>query len=204
MFFGKKDETIVSPNIVLPLLPLRDIVVFPHMVAPLFVGRDRSIKAVETAIKSEKLIFLASQRNAQQTNPEAEDIFSIGVVGQIIQLLKLPDNTVKIFVEGRYRASIQRFIEHDPYFRVEITPIEDEFTGREIEIQALARGLRNVSESYVATDNKAPQEFLNAIKSIKEPGRLADTIAGQISLKLEDKQALLEKTSVRQRIQTPA
>jgi len=201
MFFGKKDETTVSPNIVLPLLPLRDIVVFPHMVAPLFVGRDRSIKAVETAIKSEKLIFLASQRNAQQTNPEAEDIFSIGVVGQIIQLLKLPDNTVKIFVEGRYRASIQRFIEHDPYFRVEITPIEDEFTGREIEIQALARGLRNVSESYVATDNKAPQEFLNAIKSIKEPGRLADTIAGQISLKLEDKQALLEKTSVRQRIE---
>ncbi|MHB8205619.1 MAG: LON peptidase substrate-binding domain-containing protein, partial [Desulfomonilaceae bacterium] len=86
MFFGKKDETVVSPNLMLPLLPLRDIVVFPYMVSPLFVGRDRSIKAVETAIKTEKLIFLASQRNAQQTNPEATDIFSIGVVGQIIQL----------------------------------------------------------------------------------------------------------------------
>ncbi|MGO8878483.1 MAG: endopeptidase La [Desulfomonilaceae bacterium] len=201
MFFGKKDETVVSPNLVLPLLPLRDIVVFPYMVSPLFVGRDRSIKAVETAIKTEKLIFLASQRNAQQTNPEATDIFSIGVVGQIIQLLKLPDNTIKIFVEGRYRAQIRRFIEQDPYFMVEISPIDDEIAGREIEIQALVRGLRNVSESYVAADNKAPQDFLNAIKSINEPGRLADTIAGQISLRLEDKQALLEKVSVRQRIE---
>lgn len=201
MFFGKKDETVVSSNIVLPLLPLRDIVVFPHMVAPLFVGRDRSIKAVETAIKTEKLIFLASQKNAQQTNPEASDIFSIGVVGQIIQLLKLPDNTIKIFVEGRHRAQIRKFMEHAPYFRVEVTPLDDEVTGREIEIQALVRGLRNVSESYVAAENKAPQDFLNAIKSINEPGRLADTIAGQVSLKLEDKQSLLEKISVRQRIE---
>lgn len=201
MFFGKKDETVVSPNIVLPLLPLRDIVVFPHMVAPLFVGRDRSIKAVETATKTEKLIFLASQKNAQQTNPEASDIFSIGVVGQIIQLLKLPDNTIKIFVEGRYRAQIRKFLEHDPYFSVQVTPLDDEVTGREIEIQALVRGLRNVSESYVAAENKAPQDFLNAIKSINEPGRLADTIAGQVSLKLEDKQSLLEKISVRERIE---
>ncbi len=201
MFFGKKDETVVSPDLTLPLLPLRDIVVFPYMVSPLFVGRDRSIKAVETAIKTEKLIFLASQRNAQQTNPESSDIFSIGVVGQIIQLLKLPDNTIKIFVEGRYRAQIRRFIEQDPYFMVEISPIDDEISGREIELQALVRGLRNVSESYVAADNKAPQDFLNAIKSINEPGRLADTIAGQISLRLEDKQALLEKVSVRQRIE---
>ena len=201
MFFGKKDETVVSPDLTLPLLPLRDIVVFPYMVSPLFVGRDRSIKAVETAIKTEKLIFLASQRNAQQTNPESTDIFSIGVVGQIIQLLKLPDNTIKIFVEGRYRAQIRRFIEQDPYFMVEISPIDDEISGREIELQALVRGLRNVSESYVAADNKAPQDFLNAIKSINEPGRLADTIAGQISLRLEDKQALLEKVSVRQRIE---
>ena len=201
MFFGKKDEAVVSPNLVLPLLPLRDIVVFPYMVSPLFVGRDRSIKAVETAIKTEKLIFLASQRNAQQTNPEAADIFSIGVVGQIIQLLKLPDNTIKIFVEGRYRAQIRRFIEQDPYFMVEISPIDDETAGREIEIQALVRGLRKVSENYVASDNKAPQDFLNAIKSINEPGRLADTIAGQISLRLEDKQGLLEKISIRQRIE---
>ncbi len=201
MFFGKKDETVVSPSLILPLLPLRDIVVFPYMVSPLFVGRDRSIKAVEAAIKTGKLIFLASQRNAQQTNPESTDIFSIGVVGQIIQLLKLPDNTIKIFVEGRYRAQIRRFLEQDPYFMAEVSPIDDEVTGREIEIQALVRGLRNVSENYVASDNKAPQDFLNAIKTINEPGRLADTIAGQISLKLEDKQALLEKTSVRQRIE---
>ncbi len=201
MFFGKKDENVVSPNLVLPLLPLRDIVVFPHMVSPLFVGRDRSIKAVETAIKSEKLIFLASQRNAQQTNPEANDIFSIGVVGQIIQLLKLPDNTIKIFVEGRHRAHIRRFVEQDPYFVVEVSPLVDEVLGREIEIQALVRGLRNVAENYVAADNKVPQDFLNAIKSINEPGRLADTIAGQINLKLEDKQILLEKISVRQRIE---
>ena len=201
MFFGKKEEAQESPRLVLPLLPLRDIVIFPYMVAPLFVGRDRSIKAVENALKTDKLIFLASQRNAQQTNPEASDIFYVGIVGQIIQLLKLPDNTVKIFVEGRYRAEIKRFVDDSPYFSVEVIPLEDESSGREVELQALVRGLRNVAESYVAADNKAPQDFLNAIKSISDPGRLADTVAAQISLRLEDKQALLEKLSVRQRIE---
>ena len=204
MFFGKKDETIVSPNIVLPLLPLRDIVVFPHMVAPLFVGRDRSIKAVETAIKSEKLIFLASQRNAQQTNPEAEDIFSIGVVGQIIQLLKLPDNTVKIFVEGRYRASIQRFIEHDPFFRVEIIPSKTNLRAVRLKFRHWPGAYATYLKVTWPPTTKPRRSLLNAIKSMKEPGRLADTIAGQLSLKMEDKQALLEKTSVRQQNRTTA
>ena len=111
MFFSKKDERPSDVPIVLSLLPLRDIVVFPHMVVPLFVGRERSIKALESAMKADKVIFLASQKNAQQTNPQEEDIFEIGTIGQIIQMLKLPDNTIKVFVEGRQRGRVRRFIE---------------------------------------------------------------------------------------------
>jgi ATP-dependent Lon protease len=118
MLFGKKDETPSNTPVVLPLLPLRDIVVFPHMVVPLFVGRDKSIKALESAMKTDKMIFLVSQRNAQQTNPQEEDIYNIGTVGQIIQMLKLPDNTIKVFVEGRKRGVVRRFIDHDRYFKV--------------------------------------------------------------------------------------
>ncbi len=200
MFFSKKEESELQIS-VLPLLPLRDIVVFPSMVVPLFVGRDRSIKALETAMKMDRMIFLASQRNAQQTNPEKDDIFEIGTIAQIIQLLKLPDNTIKVFVEGRQRGLIRKFVEGDEFFKVEVEAIKDETKGREIEMQALVRSLKNVSESYLAHNKKTPQEFVTAVRTISDPGRLADTIIGQLNLKIEDKQSLLEKPSVKERIE---
>ncbi len=130
MFFAKKEDAPSQNTVSLPLLPLRDIVVFPHMVVPLFVGRDRSIKALESAMQTDKMIFLASQKSAQQTNPQEEDIFSIGTIGQIIQMLKLPDNTIKVFVEGRRRGSIRRFVDNDKFFKVEIGLLRDEIRGQ--------------------------------------------------------------------------
>ncbi len=200
MFFAKKDELPSNP-VLLPLLPLRDIVVFPHMVAPLFVGRDRSIKALESAMKADKMIFLASQKNAQQTNPQEEDIFCTGTIGQIIQMLKLPDNTIKVFVEGRKRGVIRRFADKDRFFKVEVEQMYDEMSEREIEVQALVRGLKGVFESYLTHNKKIPQEFISSVRGMTDPVRLADTIAGQLSFKIEDKQELLEMSSVRERIE---
>ena len=155
MFFTKKEDAPSDVTVSLPLLPLRDIVVFPHMVVPLFVGRDRSVKALEAAMKLDKTIFLASQRNAQQTTPQQEEIFTTGTVGQIIQMLKLPDNTIKVFVEGRERGRIIRFLENDRFFEVEVTQLKDEVKEREIEIQALVRGLKAVFESYLSHKRKS-------------------------------------------------
>ena len=200
MFFSKKEGSELQTT-TLPLLPLRDIVVFPAMVVPLFVGRDRSIKALETAMQMDRMIFLASQKNAQQTNPEKEDIFEIGTIAQIIQLLKLPDNTIKVFVEGRQRGTIKRFIEGDEFFRVEVEAMKDETRGREVEMQALVRSLKNVAENYLAHNKKTPQEFVTAVRTITDPSRLTDTIIGQLNLKIEDKQNLLEKPSVKERIE---
>ncbi len=201
MFFAKKDDPASNVPMLLPLLPLRDIVVFPQMVVPLFVGRDRSIKALESAMNSDKMIFLASQRNAQQTNPQEEDIYEVGAIGQIIQMLKLPDNTIKVFVEGRRRGKIQRFAENDRFFKVEVEVIPDDVQEREVEIQALVRGLKAVFENYLTYNKKSPQEFVSSIRAMTDPVRLTDTIAGQLGFKMEDKQQLLEKRSVKDRIE---
>jgi ATP-dependent Lon protease len=201
MFFSKKDDVPSGAPVLLPLLPLRDIVVFPHMVVPLFVGRDRSIKALESAMKNDKLIFLASQKNAQQTNPQEEDIFHVGTVGQIIQMLKLPDNTIKVFVEGRSRGRILRFLEDDSYFKVEVNVRPDEALERDVEILALVRGLKTVFENYLANNKKIPQEFVSSVRSTTDAAKLADSVAGQLNFKLEDKQDLLERTSLKDRIE---
>jgi len=201
MFFSKKEDVQSFSTVLLPLLPLRDIVVFPHMVVPLFVGRERSVKALEAAMKSDKMIFLASQKNAQQTNPEEEDIFVIGTIGHIIQMLKLPDNTIKVFVEGRRRGIIRRFAESERHFSVEVEPRPDELREREVETQALVRGLKTVFETYLAYNKKIPQEFVAGVRAMTDSSRLADTIAGQLNLKIEDKQELLERLSVKSRIE---
>lgn len=201
MFFSKKEDVPSISAMLLPLLPLRDIVVFPHMVVPLFVGRERSIKALEAAMKADKMIFLASQKNAQQTSPQEEDIFDIGTIGHIIQMLKLPDNTIKVFVEGRRRGLIRRFIESDRYYSVEVEPRPDEQQEREVETQALVRGLKTVFENYLSYNKKLSQEFVASVRSCSDPAKLADTIAGQLNLKTEDKQELLERESVRARIE---
>ncbi len=195
MFFGKKDDAAAEPTVTLPLLPLRDVVVFPHMVVPLFVGRDRSIKALESAMKSDRKIFLASQKNAQHTNPKEEDIFTIGTIGRIIQMLKLPDNTIKVFVEGRSRGKIRRYVEASEFFKVVVHPIGNEISEREVEIKAVVRGLKAVFEEYVNHNKKLPQEFIASVREMTDPARLADTMAGQLSLRIEQKQELLEQPS---------
>ncbi|MFH1113137.1 MAG: endopeptidase La [Pseudomonadota bacterium] len=201
MFFAKKEDSPSAETVILPLLPLRDIVVFPHMVVPLFVGRERSIRALESAMKADKMIFLASQRTAQQTNPKEEDIFEIGTMGQIIQMLKLPDNTIKVFVEGRKRGAIRNFVGNDRFFKVEVEFREDVVSEREVELQALVRGLKTVFENYLTHNKKIAQEFIASVRSITDPARLSDVIAGQLNLKMEDKQDLLERSSVKKRIE---
>jgi ATP-dependent Lon protease len=201
MFFSKKEDVPSNTLAMLPLLPLRDIVVFPHMVVPLFVGRDRSIKALESAMKADKMIFLASQKNAQQTNPSEEDIFQVGTVGQIIQMLKLPDNTIKVFVEGRNRGRILRFMEDERYFKVEVDVQSEDVHERDVEILALVRGLKTVFENYLTHNKKIPQEFVSSVRSMTDAAKLADSIAGQLNFKIEDKQDLLERSSLKDRIE---
>jgi ATP-dependent Lon protease len=201
MFFSKKEGATNENTLILPLLPLRDIVVFPNMVIPLFVGRDRSIQALETAMKSDKTIFLASQKNAQQTSPQPEDIFEMGTIGHIIQMLKLPDNTIKVFVEGRKRARIKDFIHSEKLFEVQVEKLEDEDVGSEVETKALTRGLKAIFENYLNINKKLPQEFVSNIRSMNDPARLCDALAGQLSLNLRDKQELLELISLRKRVE---
>ncbi len=201
MFFAKKEPPPSVRTLILPLLPLRDIVVFPHMVVPLFVGRDRSVEALESAMKSNKTIFLSSQKNAQQTNPRQEDIFEVGTIGQIIQMLRLPDSTIKVFVEGRRRARIRRFHEDERFFHVDVEILEDIINIREVEIQAMVRGLKGVFQNYLSHNKKIPQEFVAGIRSMTDPSRLADSIAGQLNLKLEQKQGLLENVPLKERVE---
>lgn len=201
MFFPKKEAFFSSTLSALPLLPLRDVVVFPNMVVPLFVGRDRSVLALDAAMKSDKMIFLAAQKNPQQTNPGTDDIFEVGTVGQIIQMLKLPDNTIKVFVEGDKRGKIRRFVETERFFKVEIDPLKDQMEEHEREIHAMVRQLKSVLEAYLAQDKKVPQEFVSAVRSLTDPVRLADTIAGQLPLAVQDRQFILERLSVKERIE---
>jgi ATP-dependent Lon protease len=174
-----------------PLLPLRDIVVFPHMVVPLFVGREKSVKALDEAMGKEKEILLAAQKKAKTDNPAAGDIFGIGTLGNIIQLLRLPDGTVKLLVEGKKRARIKRFMPEASYFLVEAEEIAEpeEVT---LEVEALMRSLNNTFELYVKLNRKVPPELTGSVSTISEPGRLADTIVAHLDLKISDKQRILE------------
>lgn len=179
---------------VIPLLPLRDIVIFPHMVAPLFVGRERSINALEHAMASEKMIFLATQKDPKIDEPSERDIYEIGSVGSILQLLKLPDGTVKVLVEGKQRAAVKQYLSNDEYFLVELDPI-DEVKTSSLEEEALLRTILEVFDQYSKLNKKIPQEILNSIRNIEDASQLADTIAAHITLKLFDKQKLLEETN---------
>jgi len=184
-----------------PLLPLRDIVVFPHMVVPLFVGREKSISALEEAMAKggNKEIFLSAQRKAKTNEPVPEDIFAIGTVGTIIQLLRLPDGTVKVLVEGRRRASIRRFTQTDGFFTVEIEEIPD-LEERSVELDALVREVHGTFETYVKLNKRIAPEILISVQTIDDPGQLADTMVGQLQLKLADKQAILEMDSPSKRL----
>ena len=184
----------------LPLLPLRDIIVFPHQVVPLFVGRERSIAALQYAMGAEKMILLAAQIHAKTNEPDPDDIYDVGTVGAIVQLLHLPDGTVKVIVEGRHRAKIEGFESTEPFFlaRVVDYPAEDE---NNVEIEALVRSVRTIFEAYVKLNKRIPPETVSAVQRIEPAGRLADTIIGYLTLKLGDKQGLLEMPSVKLRLE---
>jgi ATP-dependent Lon protease len=181
-----------SPNVrVVPLLPLRDIVVFPHMVVPLFVGRARSIQALEDAMGRDRELLLCAQRHAGEDEPSEEDIYPVGTLGSIIQLLRLPDGTVKVLVEGKGRARIRRFDSHDPFFDCELEEV-GEPEEPSLEVEALVRTVHSAFESFVKLNKKVPPETVNTVTAIQAAGRLADTIVAHLNLKLEERQTLLE------------
>ena len=184
----------------IPLLPLRDIVVFPHMVAPLFVGREKSIQALEDAMAGSRELMLSAQREAGEEEPGAEDIYEIGTLGTIIQLLRLPDGTVKVLVEGKQRARIDSVERSDPYFSVQVTVLEDG-TADTQEAQALVRTVHTLFESYVKLNKKVPSEVLTTISAITDPAKLSDTIVAHLNLKVEERQALLENVSPAERLE---
>jgi ATP-dependent Lon protease len=183
-----------------PLLPLRDVVVFPHMVIPLFVGRPKSIKAMETAMESGKSILLVAQRSAAKDDPGAEDMYEIGCVSSILQMLKLPDGTVKVLVEGSNRARIGKVIDLRSHWVAEGTPIPAETTIPP-EVEAMRRALLSAFDQYVKLNKKIPPEILTSLGGIDEAGRLADTVAAHLPLKLEQKQQVLEMFEVKARLE---
>ena len=184
----------------LPLLPLRDVVVFPHMVIPLFVGRPKSIKALETAMEAGKSIVLIAQKSAAKDEPAPEDLYSIGTLANILQMLKLPDGTVKVLVEGSQRARIDQVMDATTHFTVDATPIaaDNEITA---EVEAMRRTLVAQFDQYVKLNKKIPPEILTSLSGIDEPGRLADTIAAHLPLKLEQKQEVLEMIAAKKRLE---
>ncbi len=190
----------LSKNILYPVLPLRDIVVFPHMIVPLFVGRDRSVRALDEVMKDNKQILLVTQKDASKDDPTTDDIYSVGTVGTALQLLKLPDGTVKVLVEGARRANILQFTQSDPYFQAHAEEAKDVF-GEEDKTEALTRTVISQFEQYVKLNKKIPPEVLVSINQIEEPSKLADTIASHLALKLRDKQTLLELISVPERLE---
>lgn len=175
----------------LPLLPLRDLIIFPHMMMPLFVGREKSINALEEAMSKQIDIVLAAQKDAKTNNPESKDIFSIGTVGTIIQLLRLPDGTVKVLVEGKRRVKITNFVSNDNFFVVAVENLDEEPTNI-VEAAALVRSVKTTFETYVKLNKRIPPEILMRVSTIENPGELADIIVAQLNLKLEDKQTVLE------------
>jgi ATP-dependent Lon protease len=186
--------------ITLPLLPLRDVVVFPHMVIPLFVGRPKSIKALEAAMEAGRQIMLVAQKAAGKDEPKPEDMFEVGCVSSILQMLKLPDGTVKVLVEGLQRATTSAISEPGEHFVAEVTPIPPE-TEHAPEVEALRRAVTQQFDQYVKLNKKIPPEILTSIGGIDDPGRLADTIAAHLPLKLDAKQAVLDLAEVAKRLE---
>ena len=190
----------VARGALYPVLPLRDIVVFPHMIVPLFVGREKSVRALEDVMKDDKQILLVTQKNAALDDPQPADIFSVGTVGTVLQLLKLPDGTVKVLVEGGQRASITRYSENEDFFQATAELI-DEKVGEAQELEALSRAVVSQFEQYIKLNKKIPPEVLVSINQIEEPGKLADTVASHLALKIPEKQQLLEMAVVSERLE---
>jgi ATP-dependent Lon protease len=189
-----------TPPARVPVLPLRDVVVYPHMVIPLFVGRDKSILALDEAMRRDKQILLVAQKQAEVDDPKGRDLYTVGTVATILQLLKLPDGTVKVLVEGVARAMVEN-IESDGYFTADMTPLPDVEQYEEREIDVLTRSVVSHFEQYVKLNKKVPPEILTSLAGIEQPGRLADTVAAHMALKLSEKQKVLEAQDVRSRLE---
>ncbi|MEA9579045.1 endopeptidase La [Xanthomonas nasturtii] len=185
----------------LPVLPLRDVVVFPHMVIPLFVGRDKSMRALEKAMEADKRILLVAQKSAETDDPAAGDLYTVGTLAQVLQLLKLPDGTIKVLVEGLSRVTVDKVVELDGALQGQGTEVEASDGREPREVEAIARSLMSLFEQYVKTNRKLPPELLQTLAGIDEPGRLADTIAAHIGVRLADKQRLLEITEIGERLE---
>lgn len=187
-------------SLTLPVLPLRDIVVFPHMIVPLFVGREKSVRALEEVMRNDRQILLSSQRDPGMDDPSAEDIYDIGVVANVLQLLKLPDGTVKVLVEGQFRARIGVYSRSDEYFEATAERLDEEL-GDVAAVEALTRSIGDEFEKYVKLNKNVPDEALGSIADVEDPSKLSDAIAGHLGVKLPEKQALLETLSVEVRLE---
>jgi ATP-dependent Lon protease len=175
LFDREKNEKAMDMSMEIPLLPLRDVVVFPHMIVPLFVGRERSIAALESAMKEEKGIFMAAQKSAQKDDPAEDDIYSIGTIGIIIQLLRLPDGTVKVLVEGKKRGIIREYLNSEDFFLVRAEELDEHNQATDkVRIQALMRSIRESFETYAKMTKKVHLEMVGAIASIEDASKLAD------------------------------
>ncbi len=187
-------------NSILPLLPLRDIVVFPRMVVPLFVGREKSIRALEFAMDQEKKLVLVAQRDARVVDPSDHDIYRVGVIGSVAQLLKLPDGTLKTLVEGKDRVEILRFVDGHDFLRAEVVPILTNQSSS-LEVEALFRTANAAFESYVRLNPKIPSGILETVFQVRDLGMLADYLVGYFNFKLERRQKLLEIVSPSERLE---
>jgi len=190
-----------AESMTLPVLPLRDVVVFPHMVIPLFVGRDKSIRALDLAMESDKRILLVAQKSAETDDPGAEDLYEIGTLAQVLQLLKLPDGTIKVLVEGVSRVRVDEVAERDNALSGHAVVVEPQIDREEREIEAIARSLMGLFEQYVKTNRKLPPELMQTLAGIDEPGRLADTVAAHLGVRIGDKQKLLETHAIGARLE---
>jgi ATP-dependent Lon protease len=203
MFFGRDDKKDQKKTLSVPLLPLRDIIVFPHMVVPLFVGREKSIAALDEAMTRDKSkeIFLAAQKNARTNEPEPDDIYSYGTLGTIMQMVRLPDGTVKVLVEGRKRARLKRFVQTDEHFVVEVEEVEEPKSVG-LEVEALVRSVLASFETYVKLNKKVEPEVLVGVQATEDPSQLADAVMRHLAtVKLTDRQELLETEDVRKRLE---
>jgi len=192
--------TDTSKGTLFPVLPLRDIVVFPHMIVPLFVGREKSVRALEDVMQDDKQILLVTQKDAGQDDPGPEDLYTVGTIGTILQLLKLPDGTVKVLVEGGERATVMDFTDKEEFFQAHAEMIVEE-DADESETEALSRSVVTQFEQYIKLNRKVPPEVLVSINQIEEPSKLADTVASHLSLKIPEKQELLEADTVQKRLE---
>jgi ATP-dependent Lon protease len=200
--FDEKKINDQDKALVVPLLPLRDVVMFPHMIVPLFVGREKSIAALESAMKYEKGIFMVAQKNAKDDDPKQEDIYHVGTIGIIIQLLRLPDGTVKVLVEGKTRGVIKEYLPNNDFFLVKVNEIEDINDQNDVKKQALMRSIKESFEFYLKLSKKIHVEMIGTIAAIEDASKLADVVITHLNVKLEDKQKIIEIFNIGERLET--